>query len=539
MAMNSGGFREKKQGLLAISTILAIALLATIVVQTLALPAGERVFIGSYGVQKGSVVSVAVVVTNAESVAGGSVKVSFDSSIVKAQRVLAGDFGEPVANVMNDKGSVLLAVARPTAVGKREAVLAVIEFKGVREGKTELRIESAQLNDEKGNLFTPSVSNGLIEVYGGAVTTIVGIGSVEGRQGEVLKVPVTISDATGVAGFQLTITFEPSVVEVVAVRKGELTRDFLVAENINNKEGWVKIAASSSKGISGSGEILALEVRVVGRPGSSTALKIEELKLNDEAGNLFNATSKDGFVKVVGVTPGVVLKASNVFIFLGRNGTCEISLSSTPKGLSGYDIEVTFTPQTELPPITIPEPFKRALEKLKPTIGDVIDVINVELPKWASLSGVSIEDGKVHIVAVDLEDAVRAGDGDVLLAKIYVKGKAGGVVRVDVKVIEMDDDNGGLIEPTVTPGFIVVAPRPAPPSIAPNLPPPQDLDGDGLYEDVNGNGRLDFDDIVKLFKNYKNLASSEWAEFFDFNKNGKLDMGDIVYLFKLYKARRP
>ncbi|MCC6005696.1 MAG: hypothetical protein LM590_15260, partial [Thermofilum sp.] len=512
------GFRGKKQGLLAISTMLAIALLATILVQTFALPAGERVFVGSYRVQKGSVVSVAVIVSNAESVAGGLVKISFDSSVVEAQRVLAGDFGEPVANVRNDKGFVHLAVARPTAVGKREAVLAVIEFKGVREGRTELRIESAQLNDEKGNLFTPSVSNGLIEVYGGAVTTVVRIGSVEGRQGEVLKVPITISNATGVAGFQLTITFEPSVVEIVAVRKSELTKDFLVVENINNKEGWVKIAASSPKGISGSGEILTLEVRVVGGLGSSTALKIKELKLNDEAGNLFDAISKDGFVKVVGVTPGVVLKASNAFIFLGRNGTCEISLSSVPNGLSGYDIEVTFTPQAELPPITIPEPFKRALEKLKPTIGDVIDVVDVELPKWASLSDVSIENNRVRIVAVDLNDTVRAGDRDVLLAKICVKGKAGGVVQVDVKVIEMNDDNGEPIKPTVTPGFIIVAPRPAPPPIAPNLPPPQDLDGDGLYEDVNGNGRLDFDDIVKLFKNYKQLVSSEWAEFFDFNK---------------------
>jgi hypothetical protein len=84
------GFRGKKQGLLAISTVLAIFLLATILVQMFALPAGEGVFVGSYRVQKGSIVSVAVVVTNAESVAGGSVKVSFDSSIVEAQRVLAG-----------------------------------------------------------------------------------------------------------------------------------------------------------------------------------------------------------------------------------------------------------------------------------------------------------------------------------------------------------------------------------------------------------------------------------------------------------------
>jgi PKD repeat protein len=32
------------------------------------------------------------------------------------------------------------------------------------------------------------------------------------------------------------------------------------------------------------------------------------------------------------------------------------------------------------------------------------------------------------------------------------------------------------------------------------LSPPTDPDGDGVFEDVNGNGQLDFDDIVELFQ---------------------------------------
>ena len=69
----------------------------------------------------------------------------------------------------------------------------------------------------------------------------------------------------------------------------------------------------------------------------------------------------------------------------------------------------------------------------------------------------------------------------------------------------------------------------------PTLPgmtsPARDLDGDGRAEDTNGNGRLDFADVVTLFEH---LASAEvqgnHADF-DFNNSGFVDMDDIFQLF--------
>jgi PKD repeat protein len=59
-----------------------------------------------------------------------------------------------------------------------------------------------------------------------------------------------------------------------------------------------------------------------------------------------------------------------------------------------------------------------------------------------------------------------------------------------------------------------------------------DLDGDGLYEDLNGNGRLDFDDVVCLFENFDILGAHPLiAACFDFNHNGRLDFADVVALF--------
>jgi len=60
-----------------------------------------------------------------------------------------------------------------------------------------------------------------------------------------------------------------------------------------------------------------------------------------------------------------------------------------------------------------------------------------------------------------------------------------------------------------------------------------DLDGDGLYEDLNGNGRLDFADLIVLFDNMAWLVEDERGLLFDYNRNGKLDYADLLVLFDM------
>ncbi|MDN7025300.1 PKD domain-containing protein [Methanoculleus sp. FWC-SCC1] len=62
--------------------------------------------------------------------------------------------------------------------------------------------------------------------------------------------------------------------------------------------------------------------------------------------------------------------------------------------------------------------------------------------------------------------------------------------------------------------------------------PPTDPDGDGLYEDLNGNGRLDFADVVAYFDNMEWIADNEPVDCFDYNGNGRIDFNDIVVLFE-------
>lgn len=61
---------------------------------------------------------------------------------------------------------------------------------------------------------------------------------------------------------------------------------------------------------------------------------------------------------------------------------------------------------------------------------------------------------------------------------------------------------------------------------------PTDPDDDGFYEDINGNGRMDYSDVVEFFYNMDSDPIVNSTPNFDYNKNGRIDADDVVKLFK-------
>ena len=61
---------------------------------------------------------------------------------------------------------------------------------------------------------------------------------------------------------------------------------------------------------------------------------------------------------------------------------------------------------------------------------------------------------------------------------------------------------------------------------------PTDPNNDGRYEDVNGNGGLDFDDVVAYYDNMDWIKENVPVTLFDYNNNGHIDFNDVVKLYK-------
>ncbi|MFB6162113.1 MAG: glycoside hydrolase family 9 protein [Halococcoides sp.] len=67
----------------------------------------------------------------------------------------------------------------------------------------------------------------------------------------------------------------------------------------------------------------------------------------------------------------------------------------------------------------------------------------------------------------------------------------------------------------------------------PTDPAPTDPNGDGLYEDLSGNGQIDFPDVNTLFQNSDTAKVRDNAQFYDFEDSGTINLQDVMALFRM------
>jgi len=213
-------------------------------------------------------------------------------------------------------------------------------------------------------------------------------------------------------------------------------------------------------------------------------------------------------------TPSISTVSFNppeIKIPLGSMSAIDLTLDVAPNGLSGYNISISLSDSL--------------------SDGSVAEITSVEFPTWVSLhSNSTLPADSLWIKAADLKDEIKSGAKNITLATITLRGDKQGKCDILVTVTKMDDDNGNPIDPNTVSGKIeVVGVIPFPGCEN----PPTDPDRDGLYEDINGNGRKDFNDVVVFFNYLEWVERNQpCIECFDFNKNGRIDFDDVVKLFE-------
>ncbi|MDD4254556.1 MAG: PKD domain-containing protein [Methanofollis sp.] len=159
---------------------------------------------------------------------------------------------------------------------------------------------------------------------------------------------------------------------------------------------------------------------------------------------------------------------------------------------------------------------------------------------FATMGGAQSREGvlpgtTVTISASDDGTTVEAGAANVVLATLKVRGLADGTAGITASDAVVYADNGEETPVICKPGIIdVVGLSPLPGCVG----IPGDGDGDGLFEDVNGDGTLDFRDIITYFEHVESVLSQKNPRVFDYNGNGRIDFDDIVTVHRSMETDR-
>jgi PKD repeat protein len=196
----------------------------------------------------------------------------------------------------------------------------------------------------------------------------------------------------------------------------------------------------------------------------------------------------------------------NATVIDGQTTEIVISVDSLPAGLSGYNFTVD--------------------------IGDrnVSNIVNITYPEWVTMSENStLPRGSIYLKALDGNETIQAGATDVELATLTVKGKNPGLTNFTLAIDRLDDDDGEPIDSILEVGDLEVTFMPIPGYTE----SPQDLNCDGIYEDLTGDGTFSFVDVQEFFYNMDWIETHLPIENFDLNGNGRIDFDDVVDLFQM------
>ncbi|WP_435067097.1 alkaline phosphatase PhoX [Haloplanus sp. C73] len=203
--------------------------------------------------------------------------------------------------------------------------------------------------------------------------------------------------------------------------------------------------------------------------------------------------------------PNVLLDVESMAVGHGKTGTVTLTASSLPTGFSGGELTVS---------LSNPE---------------VATLTGIEFSDDLGLteSSMSSDGSSVTLRVADTDRNIEGGGRNVPLATLTVRGDSTGTTDLTVDVSSLDNEDGNAIDAEARSGLLITGPPTVTGGSAPTDP-----DGDGLYEDLNGNGRLDYEDIEVLFNNFDADSVTMNESAYDFNENGRLDFDDIVDLYE-------
>lgn len=284
-------------------------------------------------------VVVSIGVDDATGIAGGDFVLTYDPEVLTAKQVrtTALTSGYLVVSNLTMPGIVNISLASATGLSEGSGPMVEITFDVAPDAqvgsRSSLTLTSAHLSDDMGPIPIGPVSNGTFTVEGEGVHVVVSDASGAPGQSGVI-VSIEVDDATGIAGGDFVLSYDPEVLTARQVEATELTSGVLVVSNLT-ATGEVRASLAGAMGISGgSGPIVAItfDVRADAEIGGSSPLKLTRVALSNEmARPIAIADISDGTFRIEVALPGD-------FNHDGQVNLADFSLFVTHYGLSDGDV---------------------------------------------------------------------------------------------------------------------------------------------------------------------------------------------------------
>jgi hypothetical protein len=515
--------------------------------------------------------------------AGYDITIDFDPTVVRFDEATGVEFADPAVNVDNEDGTLRLSAAEATEADS--PVLADLRFTIIgNEGDSTLLdfdSEATTTVDSSGELLTTTYDDGEIAAGEGGnqatfivsdlepveetvevgekfeiSATISNVGDVEDTQGIEFRIgdqTLVPAELTLDGGEQSTVnttlaanspgTYTHGVYGEDDAATGTLTveeqggpsADFVVS-NLDPVEATIEPGESidvtadiRNEGDAESTQRIEFRLNDATRAGESVTLAPDEqttvafnditvgasgrythgvYSANDSALGSLIVEDPD---EVTGLN--LTLEPTTAEVAPGERQSYDIVVNGADEGISSYKMSITaddvdvaqFTGYNlTRDPLFDDSTVTPSEIQLEAAMGDDIHEPNETITIGSVTVIATGDDGESTPLRFDTEQNIEVADRNSLQ---YDIGTTTG------SAVEISD--GVVLEPIV------------------GDEPPENPDGDDLYEDINGDGELDIFDIQALWNNRDSAVVTENIEKFDFDKDGgeNIDIFDVQALF--------
>ncbi len=408
--------------------------------------------------------------------------------------------------------------------GVHQIPLVRIRVKAMVEARTTASLRIARLQDDYGQeVSIPSVATVL--VFAGKMAqeepTILRAGDVTLKVGEQTQGAIILGQAPqGLQSADIVFSMQdPAVARFTAIAPGVLSGDaFMILEQGADKIRIRLLDLLTHQLEAGARDQILAQLTLEGLQAGRTQLLIEVVAYIDDSGNSVTPVIIAGQIAVAGSKtpePPLPQPSSETTLLLAgppslmpqAEGIVDLILTKAPQGLQRYAVIVR-----------VSDP---ALVQLDGATVPGLD------PRFVRVMQHS--EGVMEIRAVDFRNGIRPGAESIILAQMALTALGPGRVEFSMEVNVLTDDASRPMAATLQNFTLAIVLPP----VDDALRSPQDLDGDGLFEDVNGDGAFTIEDAISFAFNYDSEPVQKFSRYYDFDGDGLVSFADAQRLMQM------